>query len=89
MKAPENRVFSIAEENKPVPGCTISELVSTDNGYYILHFSLAPDTSISAESYRQPKLWLVADGEMEAFTGYGVSAGCSDRLQNQLPQGIR
>lgn len=68
MKAPENRVFSIAEENKPVPGCTISELVSTDNGYYILHFSLAPDTSISAESYRQPKLWLVADGEMEAFT---------------------
>ncbi len=58
-------VFSIAKENQAVPGCTVSQLVSKENGYYISHFSLASETDISAESYRYPKLWIVIDGTME------------------------
>ena len=92
MKAPENRVFSIAAENAPVPGCTVSELVSRENGYYILHFSLAAGTSISAETYQYPKLWLVADGEMEAFTEYGATplkAGDLYAVPRGIPVGVR
>ena len=92
MKAPESRVFSIAKENLSVPGCTISELVSKANDYYVMHFSLAAHTSISAESYRQPKLWLVADGVMEAFTEHGavlLKAGDVYAAPRNLPVGVR
>lgn len=92
MKAPENRVFSIARENTPVPGCTISELVGKANDYYILHFSLAADTSISAETYRQPKLWLVAEGKMEAVTEHGATAlraGDLYAAPRGIPVGVR
>lgn len=58
-------VFSIAAKNRPVPGCTISQLESSKNGYHIYHFSLAAGTDISPESYAYPKLWLAADGAME------------------------
>ena len=92
MKAPEHRIFSIAAENAPVPGCTVSERVSRENGYYILHFSLAAGTSISAETYQYPKLWLVADGEMEAFTERGVTtltAGGLYAAPRGVPVGVR
>ena len=43
-------VFSIAKDNAPVPGCTVSkELSSGEN--FISVFSLAKDTDISAEIY--------------------------------------
>ena len=58
-------VFSIAAENRPVPGCTISQLESSGSGYHIYHFSMAAGTDISPESYAYPKLWLVADGDMD------------------------
>ncbi|MDD3239438.1 MAG: cupin domain-containing protein [Lachnospira sp.] len=58
-------VFSIAEENAAVPGCTVSKLLSKENEYYISYFSLAEGTDISAETYQYPKLWLVNDGMME------------------------
>ncbi|MBQ9720060.1 MAG: cupin, partial [Oscillospiraceae bacterium] len=92
MKAPEHRIFSIAVENAAVPGCTVSELVSKENGYYILHFSLAAGTSISAETYQYPKLWLVADGEMEAFTEQGATplkAGDLYATLRGVPVGVR
>lgn len=72
MNEPENTVYSIAVENAPIPGCTISKLAQEHNGYCILHFSLAAETSISPESYSYPKLWLVADGEMTAFASAGT-----------------
>lgn len=53
-------VFSIPSENPPAPGCTVSQR-ETD---LIYHFSLAPDTNISPESYPTHKLWLVHAGEM-------------------------
>ena len=92
MKAPENRVFSIAAENAPVPGCTISELVSKANDYYVMHFSLAAGTSISAETYRQPKLWIVADGAAEAYTENGTTAlkaGDLYAAPRGVPVGVR
>lgn len=58
-------VFSIPKENQPVPGCTVSKLVSNENGYYVSHFSLASETDISAESYRYPKIWMVLEGAMQ------------------------
>lgn len=58
-------VFSIAEENVAVKGCTVSKLVSKENGYFISHFSLAKGTDISAETYCYPKIWIVLDGTMQ------------------------
>ena len=59
--------FSIAAENRPVPGCTVS-MRETDETY---HFALAAKTDISAELYPYPKLLVMADGAMEVYTGNG------------------
>lgn len=60
-------IFTVAGENRPVPGCTVS-MRETDNAY---HFALAAGTDISAELYPYPKLILMADGEMEVYTADG------------------
>ena len=69
MTGSAGRVFSVVKDNTPVPGCTISELVSRENGYYVFHFSMAEHTSISGEIYHYPKLFLVLWGEMAAVVG--------------------
>lgn len=63
-----NEIFSIAEENKMVPGCTLSKKFYEENGYVFMHFSLAPHTSISAETYSTHKLIIMVEGEMDVFT---------------------
>ena len=71
MKEIVGTVYSIAADNRPVPGCTISkEVYSGEN--YITYFSLAKDTDISAEIYSYHKLLIVADGSMAV---YGPGAG--------------
>lgn len=66
MKEKAGEVFSIAKENRPVPGCTISK--SVYNGINdITYFSLAKDTDISAEIYPYHKLLIVADGSVEVY----------------------
>lgn len=65
MKEVVGKVFSIAAENSPVPGCTVS-MRETDGTY---HFALAAKTDISAELYPYPKLLVMADGVMEVYTG--------------------
>lgn len=52
-------VFSIAEENQPVPGCTISGQLMRD----VTCFSLAEGTDISAERYPVPILQIGIAGE--------------------------
>ena len=92
MKTPEQRVFSVAGENPPVAGCTISQLVSSGNDYYLMHFSMAPNTSISAETYRQNKLWLVGSGTVEAFTEQGevqLRTGDMYVTPRGIPVGVR
>ena len=64
MKEKVGEVFSIANDNRPVAGCTISkEVYSGEN--YITYFSLARNTDISAEIYPYHKLLIVADGSLE------------------------
>ena len=47
--------FSIAADNPPVPGCTVSRLVYDSQDFGINYFSMAQDTDISAESYAYSK----------------------------------
>lgn len=60
-------VFTLAVENPPVPGCTVSMRVTDE----IYHFSLAANTDISAEIYPYPKLLIMAEGGMEVYTASG------------------
>lgn len=72
MKEKSGIVFSIAEENAPVAGCTLSRQVSERTGCAITHFSLAAGTDISPETYEFPKLLVVASGELEITGPQGV-----------------
>ena len=66
MKEKVGEVFSIANDNRPVAGCTISkEVHSCEN--YITYFSLARNTDISAEIYPYHKLLIVVDGSLEVY----------------------
>ncbi|MBQ9156724.1 MAG: cupin domain-containing protein [Eubacterium sp.] len=66
MKEKTGEVFSIALDNLPVPGCTISkEIYGGEN--YIAYYSLAGNTDISAEIYPYHKLIILADGEAEVY----------------------
>ena len=67
MKEKTGKAFSIAEDNVPVTGCTISKEVYS-GGNYILYFSLAKNTDISAEIFPYHKFIIVADGTMEVYT---------------------
>lgn len=74
MNEQSGTIFSIAEENAWVEGCTISKSVSNENGFYISHFSLAEGTDISAETYTYPKLWMVSEGKMSI-----IEDGCEEK----------
>ena len=66
MKEKVGEVFSIAKDNAPVPGCTISKAVHSGEND-IIYFSLAKNTDISAEIYPYHKLLIVADGSLEVY----------------------
>jgi len=66
MKEIAGEVFSIAKENKPVAGCTVSKSIC-DGKNYITYFSLAPETDISAEIFPYHKLIIVAEGCLEVY----------------------
>ena len=66
MKEKTGEVFSIAKDNEPVAGCTISrEVHSGENS--IIYFSLAKNTDISAEIFPYHKLIIAADGSLEVY----------------------
>ena len=66
MNEKTGEVFSIAKDNQPVPGCTISKAVYSGIND-IIYFSLAKNTDISAEIYPYYKLLIVVDGNMEVY----------------------
>ena len=68
MNERKGEVFSIAAENAPVDGCTVSKAVAEVAGRRISHFALAAGTDISTETYDYQKLWLVLDGEGVVLT---------------------
>ena len=66
MKEKVGKAYSVAADNTPVPGCTISkEVYGGENA--IVYFSLARNTDISAEIYPHHKLLILADGSMEVY----------------------
>lgn len=64
MKEKVGKVFSIAKDNVPLPGCTISKTIREIEPS-ITYFSLGGHTDISAEIFPYHKLVLVAEGELE------------------------
>ena len=72
MNEKTGEVFSIAKDNQPVPGCTISKAVHSGSND-VIYFSLAKNTDISAEIYPYYKLLIVADGDMEVYGTDGFS----------------
>ena len=70
IKEKTGEVFSIARENPPITGCTISkEIYGGKNN--VLYFSLAKNTDISAEIYPYHKLLIVSEGSAEVYTADG------------------
>ena len=72
MKEKVGEIFSIAKDNQPVTGCTISKAVHSGTND-IIYFSLANNTDISAEIYPYYKLLIVAAGNMEVYGTDGFS----------------
>lgn len=92
MKEKVGEVFSIAEDNKPVPGCTISRQVHSGTND-IIYFSLAENTDISAEIYTFHKLIAVAAGSMEVYGSDGqvhrLERGDCIITETDIPVGMR
>lgn len=61
-KVKEKRIFSIAEDHKPIAGCTTSESILRGSVCSMSVFSIAADTNISPETYDYPKLWKIEQG---------------------------
>ena len=92
MKEKVGEVFSIATDNAPVTGCTISkEVHGGRNG--VIYFSLARNTDISAEIFPYHKLLIVADGSLELYgqDGYRKALGIGDCISTptDTPVGMR
>ena len=92
MKEKVGEVFSIAKDNQPVSGCTISKEVHGGENY-ITYFSLAKNTDISAEIYPYYKLMIVADGSIEVYGANGfqktLDTGDSVITLTDTPMGMR
>lgn len=92
MKEKSGAVFSIAEDNQPVTGCTISKEVYASRQDYISHFSLAQDTDISAEIYNYHKLLILHEGSMEVYTDkqvWTLNEGEAILTPTEIPVGMR
>ena len=68
MKEKTGEVFSIAKDNPPLSGCTVSKEVNSGENS-ITYFSLAKGADISTEIYPYCKLILVADGKLNVYDG--------------------
>lgn len=64
MKIKKGTILNLGAQNRPVPGCTISEEIyrEADGEQGITLFSLAEDTNISAERYPHPTMYLTLSG---------------------------
>lgn len=93
MKESAGKIFSIARDNQPVPGCTISSQEFQKNGYTFSYFSMAAHTDISAESYAYPKWLYVVAGTLTIYTPDGIlqilQAGDSILTPRHIPIGMK
>ena len=79
MKERVGQVFSIAKDNAPVAGCTVSKEIH-GGANCISYFSMAAETDISAEIYSYHKYLIVNEGNLTVYT----SNGKPDRLHLPL-----
>jgi quercetin dioxygenase-like cupin family protein len=90
MKEKTGTVFSIATDNPPLEGLTISRKVSQDNSIY--YFSLGAGTDISPEAYNYNKLILAAGGFFSLYSpafSKPISNGCAIITPTGLPVGTK
>lgn len=85
-------VFSIARENEPVDGCTVSRPVHDTQDFGISWFSLAHDTDISPESYPHRKIIVNASGGLVMYSpGHELTLNEGDCIITpaNIPAGFR
>ena len=58
-------IFTIAEDNVPIEGCTVSKQTFESENASITHFSLGKDTDISPEHYPCPALLIGASNDTQ------------------------
>ena len=88
MKEKTGEVFSIAEDNAPVPGCTISkEVYNGENP--VIYFSLAKNSDISAEIHPYCKMLIAADGILEVYGQEGYQKEMNARDMVLIPAGFQ
>lgn len=92
MREKVGEVYSIANDNTPVPGCTVSKEISSGDNY-IAVFSMAEDTDISAEIYPYHKLLTVSAGNVTVYRSDGeetpLSIGESIVTETDVPVGMK
>lgn len=91
MDEQTGKVFSIAAENFPVPGCTASRTVWQAPTASLACFSLAEGTDISAELYGYPKLQMAVAGEVQATGALSALLGPGGAIvtPTDVPVGMR
>lgn len=88
MREKTGEVFSIALENPPLDGLTVSRKVSRDNSIY--YFSLGKGTDISPEEYGYNKLLLSSSGSFSLYSSFfskNVDKGWAVITPKGLPVG--
>lgn len=88
IKEKTGEVFSIARENPPITGCTISKEIYDGGNNNVLYFSLAKNTDISAEIYPYHKLLIVSEGSAEVYTADGEAGILKKRDAILTPVGV-
>ena len=73
MKLPVGKTFSIADDNKPVKGCTISNNVHAGENAFTV-FSMAKNTDISAEIFPYYKFIIVNCGRLEIYGAEDIAS---------------
>ncbi|MCI6548520.1 MAG: cupin domain-containing protein [Coriobacteriaceae bacterium] len=92
MNETAGHVFSIAADNPPVVGCTVSRPVWEAGSNGLSYFSLGAGTDISAELYGYHRLELVVAGEEALMTGAvtaTVNTGQAVVTPTDVPVGVR
>lgn len=66
MKLEAGKTFRLAADNAPIPGCTVSNRLTTEPSPSITVFSLGAHTDISPEMHPARKLVVTLDGSLTA-----------------------
>ena len=84
MKEKVGQTFSVARDNPPINGCTVSRAILQGENP-LIYFSLAKNTDISAEVFPYYKLILVDEGELEVYS-YEDNSASSSHDKNDGPR---